>query len=35
MPAPPAPAAQGSQEQPAIEDQPSNDRSWRRGSAGR
>lgn len=34
-PAAPAPAAPASQEQPAIDDQPSNDRPWRRGSAGR
>ena len=35
IPAPPAPAAPASQEQPAADDQPANDRPWRRGSAGR
>ncbi len=34
-PAAPAPAAPASQEQPAADDEPSNDRPWRRGSAGR
>jgi vacuolar-type H+-ATPase subunit H len=35
MPAPPAPAAPASQEPPAADEQPSSDRSWRRGSGGR